>query len=189
MPMPPRSGKVDLAEQIEAIIAAGDQASGGPTSSPRLARSGRVRCRCAAEAAVDEYNAKCAAGKDDLYGKDAQYLIAIQQGPFYIAKIHEAIEGPLGGVKTNRKFQPVLTDGGVLDNVWVIGLDGIMLYRDVYPIDVPGSASAERINGRSLGSQPGPRTRAGLSTLKRHPDLPSPSGPSDSPPLARAGYS
>lgn len=24
------------------------------------------------------------------------------------------------------------------DNVWVIGLDGIMLYRDVYPIDVPG---------------------------------------------------
>ena len=108
----------------------------------------------ALQAAVDEYNAKCAAGKDDLYGKDAQYLIAIQQGPFYIAKIHEAIEGPLGGVKTNRKFQPVLTDGGVLDNVWVIGLDGIMLYRDVYPIDVPGSASAECINGgRSAANQ------------------------------------
>ena len=108
----------------------------------------------ALQAAVDEYNAKCAAGKDDLYGKDAQYLIAIQQGPFYIAKIHEAIEGPLGGVKTNRKFQPVLPDGGVLDNVWVIGLDGIMLYRDVYPIDVPGSASAECINGgRSAANQ------------------------------------
>ena len=43
---------------------------------------------------------------------------------------------------------------GVMENVFVIGLDGIMLYRDVYPIDVPGSASAECINGgRSAANQ------------------------------------
>ena len=144
--------KVDLAEQMEAIIAAGDDVWRADTLAEAAEAAGLDAA--ALQAAVDEYNAKCAAGKDDLYGKDAQYLIAIQQGPFYIAKIHEAIEGPLGGVKTNRKFQPVLTDGGVLDNVWVIGLDGIMLYRDVYPIDVPGSASTECINGgRSAANQ------------------------------------
>lgn len=144
--------KVDLAEQMEAIIAAGDDVWRADTLAEAAEAAGLDAA--ALQAAVDEYNAKSAAGKDDLYGKDAQYLIAIQQGPFYIAKIHEAIEGPLGGVKTNRKFQPVLTDGGVLDNVWVIGLDGIMLYRDVYPIDVPGSASAECINGgRSAANQ------------------------------------
>lgn len=41
----------------------------------------------------------------------------------------------------------MLNDGGRLENVFVIGLDSMMLYRDVYPIDVPGSASAECING------------------------------------------
>lgn len=108
----------------------------------------------ALQAAVDEYNAKCAAGKDDLYGKDAQYLIAIQQGPFYIAKIHEAIEGPLGGVKTNRKFQPVLTDGGVLDNVWVIASTASCSTATSIPSMCPGSASAECINGgRSAANQ------------------------------------
>ena len=57
------------------------------------------------------------------------------------------MEGPLGGVKTDRTFRPMLDAGGVMENVFVIGLDGIMLYRDVYPMDVPGSASAECLNG------------------------------------------
>jgi fumarate reductase flavoprotein subunit len=101
----------------------------------------------ALKAAVDDYNSNCAAGVDSLYGKDPQYLMPIQTAPFYCAKYHEAMEGPLGGVVINRKFQPVLEKGGTLDNVNVIGLDGMMLYRDVYPMDVPGTASAECIHG------------------------------------------
>ncbi|MDY3980701.1 MAG: hypothetical protein SOZ99_03360, partial [Paraeggerthella sp.] len=81
-------------------------------------------------------------------------LTPIAQGPFYICEIHECMEGPLGGVRTDRKFRPVLEKGGVMENVFVIGLDGIMLYRDVYPMDVPGSASAECLNGgRSAANQ------------------------------------
>ena len=57
------------------------------------------------------------------------------------------MEGPLGGVVTDRTFRPLLEEGGRIENVFVIGLDGIMLYRDVYPMDVPGSASAECLNG------------------------------------------
>ena len=95
----------------------------------------------------DDYNAKCAAGVDDIFGKEAAYLLPIETPPFYIGRIHECMEGPLGGVKTDRHFRPVLEQGGVMENVFVIGLDGIMLYRDVYPMDVPGSASAECLNG------------------------------------------
>ena len=59
-----------------------------------------------------------------------------------------------GRRSTDRKFRPVLEKGGVMENVFVIGLDGIMLYRDVYPMDVPGSASAECLNGgRSAANQ------------------------------------
>ncbi|MFR5828671.1 MAG: hypothetical protein ACLUE1_06260, partial [Adlercreutzia equolifaciens] len=73
--------KVDLAEQMEAIIAAGDDVWRADTLAEAAEAAGLDAA--ALQAAVDEYNAKCAAGKDDLYGKDAQYLIAIQQGPFY----------------------------------------------------------------------------------------------------------
>ena len=106
------------------------------------------------QAQVDEYNGYCENKHDSMFGKDAQYLLPIQEGPFYIALIHERMEGPLGGVQTNRNFQPILSDGsGVIDNVYVVGLDGIMLYRDVYPMDVPGSASAECIFGARSAAQ------------------------------------
>lgn len=97
-------------------------------------------------ACIEEYNECCANGKDTWFGKDAKYLQPIVTPPFTCAVIHETMEGPLGGVVTNRNFQPELATGGYMENVFCAGLDGIMLYRDVYPMDVPGSASAECIN-------------------------------------------
>lgn len=97
--------------------------------------------------AVEEYNAACDAGEDEWFGKPAEYLAKIETAPFYVTKIHPTMEGPLGGVKIDRTFRPVLDQGGVMENVFAIGLDSMMLYRDVYPMDVPGSASAECLNG------------------------------------------
>lgn len=143
---------VDITEQMEKIIAEGDDVWRADTLAAVAEKAGLDAA--ALQAAVDDYNAKCAAGVDDLYGKKAEYLMPIAQGPFYICEIHECMEGPLGGVRTDRKFRPVLEKGGVMENVFVIGLDGIMLYRDVYPMDVPGSASAECLNGgRSAANQ------------------------------------
>lgn len=135
----------DLSEQMEQLIADGDDVWRADTLE-ELAEAAGIDAE-ALVSAVDEYNAACEAGKDDWYGKDAEYMRAIKTAPFYLACIHVAMEGPLGGVKTGRDFRPMLNSGGCMDNVFVIGLDGIMLYRDVYPIDVPGSASAECLNG------------------------------------------
>lgn len=99
-------------------------------------------------AQVKQYNANVEAGVDADFGKDAEYLMPIATPPFYCGLIRGALEGLYsGGVKTDRQFRPVLEAGGVMENVFAIGLDGIMLYRDVYPMDVPGSASAECLNG------------------------------------------
>ena len=136
---------VDVAAQWEKIIAEGDDGYRADTLEEVAEQAGLDPQ--ALKAAVDDYNAKCAAGKDDIFGKEAEYLLPIENPPFYIGRIHECMEGPLGGVKTDRQFRPVLAEGGVMENVFVIGLDGIMLYRDVYPMDVPGSASAECLNG------------------------------------------
>lgn len=147
------STPVDLREELEAMIAAGDDVYRADTLAEAAELAGLDPAKVQAE--VDEYNAYCAAGHDSMFGKDAEYLLPIQEGPFYVARIHERMEGPLGGITSNRNFQPVLGgEEGVLENVYVVGLDGIMLYRDVYPMDVPGSASAECIfGGRSAAQQ------------------------------------
>lgn len=142
----------DIAEELEAIIASGDDIWRADTLAEACELAGLDAEKVQAQ--VDEYNAYCAAGHDSLFGKDPEYLMSIEQGPFYIALVHERMEGPLGGVVTDRNFQPVLANGDVINNVYVVGLDGIMLYRDVYPMDVPGSASAECIfGGRSAAMQ------------------------------------
>lgn len=137
--------KVDLQEQWDTIVEAGDDAWQADTIEG-LAEAAGVDA-AALKAAVDDYNALCEAGKDSLYGKEAEYMQPIKTAPFYLARIHEVMEGPLGGVTIDRTFRPRLINGGRLENVFCVGLDSMMLYRDVYPIDVPGSASAECIHG------------------------------------------
>lgn len=136
---------VDLQDQWDTIVADADDAWQADTIEDLAAAAGVDAG--ALQAAIDDYNALCADGKDAIFGKDAEYMKPIETAPFYMARIHEAMEGPLGGVTIDRSFRPRLIEGGTFDNVFCVGLDSMMLYRDVYPIDVPGSASAECING------------------------------------------
>ncbi len=142
---------VDLMGQWDMIIEEGTDAWRADTIEELAEKAGLDPKALAAT--VAEYNAECEAGKDTWFGKDAEYLKPIATPPFYMGMIHEAMEGPLGGVVTNREFKPQLDAGGHMDNVFCTGLDGIMLYRDVYPIDVPGSASAECINGGRVAAR------------------------------------
>lgn len=141
----------DLLEQWDMIIKEGTDAWRADTIEELAEKAGLDPE--ALKACVDEYNECCANGKDTWFGKDAMYLQPIATPPFTMGKIHEAMEGPLGGIVTNRQFRPQLDAGGYMDNVFCTGLDGIMLYRDVYPIDVPGSASAECINGGRVAAK------------------------------------
>lgn len=134
-----------LDDQLQGLIDAGDDVWVGDTLEEVAEKAGLDAD--AFVAAVKEYNEACDAGEDEWFGKPAEYLAKIEKAPFYVTKIHPTMEGPLGGVKIDRTFRPVLDQGGVMENVFCIGLDSMMLYRDVYPMDVPGSASAECLNG------------------------------------------
>lgn len=135
----------DLPSQLQGLIDAGDDVWAADTLE-EVAQAAGLDVD-AFMAAVEDYNRACDEGVDEWFGKEAAYLAKIETAPFYITKIHPTMEGPLGGVKVDRTFRAKLDKGGVLENVFVIGLDGMMLYRDVYPMDVPGSASAECLNG------------------------------------------
>ncbi len=99
-------------------------------------------------AQVKQYNSLVAAGADDDYGKDPQYLMPIEKPPFYCGLIRGALEGLYsGGVKTDREFH-VKTPGRdqAFENLFAIGADGGMLYNFVYGLDINGSMSCHGVN-------------------------------------------
>lgn len=98
------------------------------------------------------YNEMCKQGKDDLFGKDKEYLLPMGTPPFYAGKITMACEGTYcGGVKTDRSYRVVLPNGkSKIDNVFVIGTDGTMIWNNLYSLEVGGTLSAHHIySGRT----------------------------------------
>lgn len=74
------------------------------------------------QATVDQYNALCAAGEDSQFGKDAQYLVSLEEGPYYIYKLGVMYSQNEGGIDINRDYQPLRTDGSVVNGMYAIGI-------------------------------------------------------------------
>lgn len=88
-------------------------------------------------ATVARYNELCAAGADEDFGKDAQYLDAIAgNGPFYAFEIEEYIYNTLGGLDVDEEFHVLDTNGGVMNGLYAVGNDstGVLFSNEkVYP--------------------------------------------------------
>lgn len=97
-------------------------------------------------ATIDRYNELCAAGKDADYGKPAQYMVALDEGPFYIARLEQDFVASIGGIRTNRDMEVVKNDKTAIPGLYAIGIDGCMLYRDVYTINIPATCCGHNVN-------------------------------------------
>lgn len=99
-------------------------------------------------AQVKAYNDNVASGFDHDYGKDPQYLMPIENPPFYCGLIRGALEGLYsGGVKTDRTFHVKLPGRDkAFQNLFAIGADGGMLYNFVYCLNINGSMTCHGVN-------------------------------------------
>ena len=95
---------------------------------------------------VKRYNEGALAGKDAEYNKDASYLRAMEQGPYYLGRLSLSTCATFGGIRTNRAFEVVTDRLETIPGLYAIGTDGCMLYRDTYTICVPTSACAHHVN-------------------------------------------
>ncbi len=98
------------------------------------------------ESFVEDYNRMCANGYDELWEKDPQYMVPIETGPFYLCNPGIAMFCTVGGVCTNRNAQACTKNYDPIDGLYVVGVEGCMLYRNVYTIGTPGSCSGNSIN-------------------------------------------
>ncbi len=83
---------------------------------------------------VNHYNELCEAGEDTDFGKDAEFLSAIDQGPFYAVKEYDSTRGNYGGIITNDKFQVTNEAGEAIKGLYAAGIISSGDYfGDYYP--------------------------------------------------------
>ena len=83
---------------------------------------------------LDKYNAACEAGEDTEFGKDPEYLVAMENGPYYAVLAYSIIRAIAGGVVTDGDFEVVREDGSAIDGLYAAGIVSSREYwGDYYP--------------------------------------------------------
>ena len=86
------------------------------------------------EKTVADYNALCEAGEDTQFGKKADYLNPIKDGPFYAVKEYDMTRGNYGGILTNANFEVITESGEVIPGLFATGIISSGDYfGDYYP--------------------------------------------------------
>ena len=100
----------------------------------------------ALKATVDHYNELCKAGADTDFGKAADLMVPVETAPLYMAKLSYSYFFSVGGIATDKKRRVLDGDMNPIEGLYAIGNDGNMLYRNVYTINMPGTAFGNQVN-------------------------------------------
>jgi fumarate reductase flavoprotein subunit len=95
---------------------------------------------------VAAYNKSCSAGRDNFIGKDPQFMIAIENPPYYIARISYMFVAIDGATYTNIRKEVLDSDLNTIPGLYAVGLDGAMLWRTIYTQDIPGTLMGHNVN-------------------------------------------
>lgn len=97
-------------------------------------------------ATVERYNQCASEGVDEDYGKNASCLSAFGEGPYYAARVVNEVLCMVGSVKTNRDFAVVDAQGAPIPGLYAAGVEGAMLWANVYTINISGACNANSVN-------------------------------------------
>ncbi|MDR3136072.1 MAG: FAD-binding protein [Coriobacteriales bacterium] len=100
----------------------------------------------ALKATIERYNELANQGVDEDYGKPADLMLPITGGPYYIAKLNYTFFFSVGGFLVNRQRQVLDTHKEPIKGLYAIGNDGNNNYRNVYTINMPGTAFGNQVN-------------------------------------------
>jgi fumarate reductase flavoprotein subunit len=104
-------------------------------------------------ATINRYNENCDLGVDRDFGKAADHLFAVKNPPFYAGRITASPGVMIGGIETNINFQVVDKNKDPIPGLYAIGVDGCMLYRNIYTFDTAcAGANANNINSARVAA-------------------------------------
>lgn len=128
----------NMAEELEAGVDAENVFKGETISE--LAEAAGIDS-AGLESTVARYNDMCVAGEDDQFYKPADYLLPLEEGPYYAFRIVPSWYSTLCGVKINGQIQVVDADGHAIPGLYAGGLDSGEFFKDDYYHGFSGSCS------------------------------------------------
>lgn len=88
---------------------------------------------------VERYNTLAKKGKDEDFNKSPDYLIAVDEGPFYAVPFLPITSGTFGGPLTNENGQVLSNSGDIIKGLYAAGE---VANGDVFYQEYPGSGSS-----------------------------------------------
>lgn len=102
---------------------------------------------------VAYYNELCAAKNDTEFFKNAKFMNAVDQGPYYAVLTRLRCLGTLGGVAIDENMQAIDENQKPIDNLYVIGADAGGLYGNNYVTFEGGTLGFAYTSGKIAGRQ------------------------------------
>lgn len=128
-----KDGLVDAPKQLEEAIN-----DGWAIKADTLAEAAEYFGLENLENTVAEYNEACAKGVDPIFNKSANFLKAVDGGPYYVFEYEPAAWSTFGGVKTDSYLRAVGANGDVIPGLYCGGCEVGSYYAVPY-FDGPGS--------------------------------------------------
>ncbi|SHN74694.1 FAD-dependent oxidoreductase [Desulfitobacterium chlororespirans] len=94
----------------------------------------------------ERYNASCKQQDDAGFGKDPSALISFNPGSLYGLHVGYSITAAIGSIKTDNNFNAIDTKGNPIKGLYVVGIEGTMLWANMYTFKVGGTCNGNNIN-------------------------------------------
>lgn len=98
------------------------------------------------EQTIARYNENVKAGSDGDFGKDPAALMSLEKAPFYAIKTINEILCVCGSVATNTHSQAIDAHRKPIPGLYVVGIEGSMLWANIYSINISGACNANSVN-------------------------------------------
>lgn len=102
---------------------------------------------------VERYNGYCARKDDGDYGKSSDALMPLEVGPYYAFRATIDIQVAIGSIATDRNFNAVSESGAPIEGLYVVGVEGAMLWSNVYTMNIAGGCNANNVNSGRVAAQ------------------------------------
>ncbi|HIY83205.1 MAG TPA: FAD-dependent oxidoreductase [Candidatus Rubneribacter avistercoris] len=141
-----------LPDDIQSMLDQGNEHIFIEDSIEALAESAGLDPQALADT-VKRYNDLCAAGTDTEFGKNPDFLVPIETGPFYAFEVGNGFFTTVGGIRVSTKAEALDENDEPIGGLYVCGMDSSGFYGDCYDAGVaPGSTAGWAIVSARLAA-------------------------------------
>jgi fumarate reductase flavoprotein subunit len=105
------------------------------------------------QSTIDRYNQCCDAKHDDEFAKKPEYLKALRNPPYYIARCYPWHLGSVGGIKINERMEVLNKKQHPIKGLYAVGSDSGGWSSSTYNRYLAGAGASYAINSGFIGGE------------------------------------